>query len=259
MGISGLFATQSVAPSRAGNMSATTNPINRKRFFDCVRRNPFGGRLGPKQVEGMCLLLDTQETLFPALCDDDLAYCLATAYHETGATMQPVLERGGPAYFTRMYDITGNRPRVARELGNLTPGDGAKYPGMGYVQSTGRANARRARAVIREVLGEDIDFETSPKRLMEPKYAAALLFYGAIAGVWTGKKLSDYIGPGKRDFVAARRVVNRTDKATLIAGYAEAFLAALTQSRHPDSPAAMRVVADNALSERIDKLTTKET
>lgn len=208
-----------------------TAPINRKYFFDRVRRDPFGGRLNTKQVEGLSFLLDTQEKLFPDLGDGELAYDLATTYHESNATMQPILEIGGAAYFTRMYDIKGNRPKVARELGNLTPGDGAKYPGMGYVQSTGRANARRARAVIHEVLGEDVDFEADPKRLLEPKYAAALLFYGTIHGVYTGRKLSDYIGPGKRDFLNARRIINGTDKAKLIAGYAEAFFDALTQSR----------------------------
>src|SRR3546814_9860137 len=44
-----------------------------------------------------------------------VAYALATTYHETAGTMLPIKEIGGPAYFTRMYDIRGDRPGKARE------------------------------------------------------------------------------------------------------------------------------------------------
>jgi len=51
--------------------------------------------------------------------------------HETASTMQPIKEIGNAAYFKRMYDIEGARPAKARELGNIHPGDGAKFCGMG--------------------------------------------------------------------------------------------------------------------------------
>ena len=41
------------------------------------------------------------------------AYALATAYHETASTMQPIRENGTESYFTRMYDVTGARPKLA--------------------------------------------------------------------------------------------------------------------------------------------------
>lgn len=211
------------------------NPINRKYFFDAVRHAPFGGRLSQSQVEGMNFLLDVQQKHFPTLADDHIAYGLATTYHESGGTMRPIKEIGGNAYFTRMYDINGARPAKARELGNIYPGDGARYPGMGYVQSTGRTNARKARAVIKEVLGVDVDFESDPSKLMVPEYAAVLLWYGMIHGTWTGKAIGDYIdGDGEEDageFKNARRVVNGTDRAELIAGYASNFLRALKAGR----------------------------
>lgn len=47
---------------------------------------------------------------------------------------------------------------------------------------------------------------------------------GMEAGRFTGKKLSDYL-PG--DYVNARRIINGTDKAEQIAGYARQFEAAL--------------------------------
>ena len=53
-----------------------------------------------------------------------------------------------------------------------------------------------------------------------------------IFGMFTGKKLSDYIKPGKApDYVKARAIINGTDRAKLVAGYADAFREALIQSR----------------------------
>ena len=46
---------------------------------------------------------------------EHLAYDLGTCPTETGWTMLPVKEKGGTAYYTRMYDISGDRPaRAAR-------------------------------------------------------------------------------------------------------------------------------------------------
>jgi hypothetical protein len=42
-------------------------------------------------------------------------------------------------------------------------------------------------------------------------------------GLFTGKKLSDYITASKTDYVNARKIINGTDKAALIAGYAKQF------------------------------------
>ena len=42
-------------------------------------------------------------------------------------------------------------------------------------------------------------------------------------GTFTGKKLDDYVTLSKSDFVSARRIINGTDRADLIAGYAEQF------------------------------------
>jgi putative chitinase len=214
---------------------APARKIDRAAFFARVRQAPFRGSLTEAQVAGMNRLLDVQERYFPDLPDDHLAYCLATDYHETGAKMQPVREIGGPAYFTRMYDITGARPAKARELGNIHPGDGAKFPGMGDVQSTGRNNARKARTVIKTVLALDIDFEADPSKLLDPLYSAIIMFYGMIHGTFTGKRLADYIdGDGIEDpgeFASARRIINGTDRAALIAGYASDFLEAIRAGR----------------------------
>jgi putative chitinase len=176
------------------------------RFFGEVRKR-FGPLTQP-QVDGFTALLQAMAP-WPVSW---VAYGLATAWHETGYTMQPIKEYGGPSYFHRMYDIEGQRPAKARELGNLTPGDGARYAGRGYVQLTGKTNYDRYGLVDR------------PDDAMKADVAARILVDGMEKGVFTGKKLSDYL-PG--NYVAARKIINGTDKAEAIAGHARGFEAAL--------------------------------
>ena len=213
--------------------------MNRTYFIARVKAALFGGRISATQIDGLIRILDYLDKYAPRVTDAQLANYLATVKHETAHTMQPVKEYGGNAYFKRMYDIEGERPYKARELGNLKPGDGAKFPGMGLVQSTGRANARRARKIIRDLTGEDVDFESNPSLLMDWRYALPLMFEGFRLGIWTGKKISQYTRPdGSVDFVGARAIINGSDKAELIAGYGRAFETALKKAREKqDSPA----------------------
>ena len=160
------------------------------------------------------------------------AYALATTYHETAHTMQPIKEIGGTAYFTRMYDIRGNRPHVARDLGNTQPGDGAKFAGRGYVQLTGRRNYTKATDKLR-ALGFDVDLVADPDRAMEPEIAAAILVLGMREGWFTGRNIDDDLPAGKpgtlAQFTASRDIINGRDKQELIAGYAVDFQTGLQQ------------------------------
>lgn len=191
-------------------VSTSRRLVSPDAFFASVRSR-FGG-LSQKQVDGFNVLLDAMKA-WPVSW---VAYGLATAWHETGETMQPILEYGGPAYFKRMYDIEGQRPAKARELGNLTPGDGVRYSGRGYVQLTGKINYARYGLADR------------PDDAMKPDVAASVMVDGMENGVFTGKALRDYL-PG--NYVAARRIINGTDKAELIAGYARDFETALVAGR----------------------------
>lgn len=175
-------------------------------FFAGVRGG-FGS-LSQAQVDGFTTILSALKGWNRTW----VAYALATTWHETGKTMQPIKEIGGAAYFKRMYDIEGERPAKARELGNLAPGDGARYAGRGYVQLTGKAN------YARYGLADD------PDAAMTPDVAAKILRDGMEHGHFTGKKLADYL-PG--NYSDARRIINGTDKAEAIAAYAKAFEAAL--------------------------------
>ena len=160
------------------------------------------------------------------------AYALATTYHETAHTMQPVKEIGGTAYFTRMYDIRGSRPAKARELGNLTPGDGAKYAGRGYVQLTGKANYEKATVKLRE-MGYDVDLVADPDKAMDPEIAAVILVVGMEEGWFTGREIDDDLpkaGPaGLNQFIMTRDVINGRDKQNEIAAYAVDFQTGLQQ------------------------------
>jgi putative chitinase len=195
--------------------------MNRKTFYDNVRTSLFGGSLTADQVSGMEAILNTIEPLDVPVSFK--AYMLATTYHETARTMQPIKEYGGKSYFRRMYDIKGKRPHVARELGNVHPGDGETYFGRGYVQLTGRRNYRKAGAALGYPL------EAEPDLALKPHIAADILKNGMLYGWFTGKKLSDYLG-AKKDYRNARRIINGMDRAGLIAGYAERFEAALTEA-----------------------------
>jgi len=88
---------------------------------------------------------------------------------------------------------------------------------MGYVQLTWRHNYELASRKL------GVDFVASPKLLLVPEHAAVILVRGMKEGWFTGKKLSDYITLAKSDFTTARRIVNGTDKAKLLASYAEEY------------------------------------
>lgn len=198
-----------------------THPAFDKAAFFAVLRGTNLRHQRPSQVEGTELLLDKLKGLRASW----VAYALATTWHETAATMQPIKEHGGPKYFFRMYDKGGARPHVARELGNTMPGDGALFAGRGYVQLTGRRNyVRASEAVGYPLVG-------NPALAMRPDIAAEILRCGMIEGWFVpGHTFERHLPTAictREQFAAARRIINGTDKRDLIAGYALDFQAAL--------------------------------
>lgn len=195
------------------------------RFYDFLRGNKL---LGPKitadEFKGCDAILKAcTRANWPV---SFTAYALATAYLETAHTMQPISEIGGTAYFTRMYDITGARPAKAKELGNLSPGDGAKYHGRGYVQLTGKKNYAYATQRLHD-FGIDVDLVANPELALRPDVAAAVMVLGMREGWFTGRKLVDDLpskGPaGLSQFVASRDIINGKDRQADVASYAIDF------------------------------------
>ena len=179
--------------------------MNRTQFFNIVRKQLHQGKLNQEQVDGYEAILNELDCY--NLSTQEKAYMLATAYHETKYTMQPVRE----AYWLS----------EAWRKKNLR-----YYPhyGRGYVQLTWPFNYERA---DRE-LGLNGALVANLDLAMQPDIAAKIMIYGMREGWFTNKKLSDYIKAGKADYVGARRIINGTDEARKIAGYAEIFEKALT-------------------------------
>ena len=89
------------------------------------------------------------------------------------------------------------------------------FYGRGFVQLTWRNNYAKAGAKV------GADLVTQPDLATQPETAAKIIACGMAEG------LADYITDSRCDYVAARRIVNGTDKADLIAGYARIFETAL--------------------------------
>lgn len=180
--------------------------LDAKSRLDFAVIRPMFGVLSQSQVDGINAILAAWAQRGD--CDKrHLAYLLATAFHETARTMQPIYERGPRAYFNKYEPAT----KLGKALGNTVKGDGYLFRGRGFVQLTGRANYRK------------VKIEDDPDRALDPDIAANILIMGCLTGIFTGKKLSDY-----PDFKNMRRVINGTDKSDLIATYATTFLKALT-------------------------------
>lgn len=143
------------------------------------------------------------------------AYMLATAWHETAATMLPIAEYGkgrGRAYGQRV----DSKRKPYYGLNHL-------YYGRGYVQLTWIDNY----AKMREYLG--VDFINNPDLTLVPKHATDIMIEGMLRGMFTGLSLSKCIRYGSyAEFVYSRRIINGTDKDDKIAQYAVKFLESLT-------------------------------
>lgn len=183
-------------------------------FFAWVRRAPFGGRLSQAQVDGLNDTIEAWETLGDG-DDRKLAYVLATEFHETGAKMQPVRETFAAT------DRQARRNLAHREYAQPHPQTGRSYYGRGKVQLTWYDNYLR----MGEILG--LPLTDNPDLLLKSDVSAKVMIVGMMRGVFTGRGLRRYFTDEGADPVGARRIVNGTDKDSLIAGYYEFFLSAI--------------------------------
>lgn len=200
---------------------------NRKKFFDGVKAN-FAVTLKQDQVEGFEILLAEGEKR--NINTEWIAYILATAWHETGFTMQPVRETFATSDAQAIARLD-NAFKTGR-LGSVkTPYWRDGWFGRGYVQLTWKKNYEN----MGKWLG--IDLVANPSLALDSKIAAAITFEGMLRGMFTAKKLSDFLdgvdSADEKDFAefkAARRIINGTDKAADIAKYAVKFEKALRAS-----------------------------
>ena len=185
--------------------------MNRADFYKTVRL-----RLGPlsqSQVGGI-------ETLLNAITGQPLswqAYMLATAWHETAQTMQPVREAFNLSEAWRKKNL------------RYWP-----WYGRGYVQTTWERNYARLDAEAAAAgLTKPGDILANPDLAMRPDIAAFALRRGMEEGWYDaqGKTMAQRLpmaGVATRtQYINARYLVNIQDKADLIEDYAQAFERAL--------------------------------
>lgn len=191
--------------------------IHRKAFFDAYRA--AWGPLKQSQVAGLEDLLGRLEEDAEVTDIRHAAYMLATVKHECADTWAPIIESGTPAYFDKYEPGT----RLGLQLGNREKGDGIRFKGRGYVQITGRTNY----AKLGELLGIGDALVKSPLLALDPGVAYRIMSVGMRRGAFTGRKLAHYINAQGCDYINARRIINGTDCAEKIAGYASVFEAVL--------------------------------
>jgi len=218
--------------------------IDRRAFFARVRQRPFRGRLTQRQVDGLSAILDGWD----AHTGDDgagdgagggagsgigtgrqeLAYVLATAFHETAATMQPVRETLArtDAEAIRRLDraFAEGRLKAVRTPYWRRDEEGKCWLGRGLVQLTHRRNYE----AMSQLTG--VDLLADPGRALDMDVSVAILIGGMRRGSFTGHRLEDYFRPGRPegpDWVGARRIINGRDRAELVAGHAREFARAL--------------------------------
>lgn len=190
--------------------------IDRKHFFDSIKTSLFHSFTQP-QVDGIDAVLDYWED--NGFYDGrHLAYIFATIYHETAKTMQPIEEYGKGK--NRPYGKKLKHSGVAYTLPDKI------YYGRGLVQLTWYENYQ----LMGRLLGYDL--LAQPELACQMEIAIKILFEGMMQGAssfgdFTGKCLEQYFNDEKEDPIGARKIVNGTDKADLIAGYYKIFLKAL--------------------------------
>lgn len=152
------------------------------------------------------------------------AYILATVWHETAKTMQPIAEYGKGKtrkygqWFTnskgQMYGYRNDQGAVY-----LYSDYPHLYYGRGYSQITWLDNYIKLGKMI------NVDLANNPDLALQPDNAAKILIAGMLSGAFTGMSLSRCIKIGAtQEFVNARKIINGTDCDDQIAAYAVKFL-----------------------------------
>lgn len=181
--------------------------IDKVKFYAAIRANGLFKSLTQTQVDSIDAILNECEK--QGVTDvRQIGYILATPYHECynpkhpETRLTPIKEFGGEKYLkSKKY-----YPYFARGFSGLTWDYNFKKEGK-------RLN---------------IDLLNNPDLILDIPIAANSHVYCMVHGSYTGKKLSDYINDKKCDLVNSRRIINGTDKAELIASYAEKFITSLS-------------------------------
>lgn len=171
--------------------------INREKFY--LGYSKEFPKLNQKQVDNLNYLLDRldESTVIDSLAK--YSYVLATIFHETAGTYAPITEYGSQTYLKNKKYYP--------------------YVGRGFCMITWKDNYDR----FGKALG--IDLVNQPELACIPINAWKILELGMTSRKtnFTGKVLEDFINDNRINFIGARKIINGSDKATLVGNYADAF------------------------------------
>jgi hypothetical protein len=211
--------------------------VDRSYFYaNFPNANLYGKTATPARKPGFEAIFDAWDAIPQYDFPEWLAYALATAWHETGTTMQPVRE-GFKKTDKEAYDYVSAYCKKAG-ISNyaIRHANGNSYYGRGYVQLTHSANYSK----IGERLGLGDALYADPDRVLEPNVAARIMLTGMMEGLFRPKygSLIDYFNSTEQRWFEARDLING-DKNVIpkwtggksigevIASYGRAFRGAL--------------------------------
>ena len=194
--------------------------MNKTIFHNSINTSLFEGRISQSQKDGINFKLEAWQQ--SGLTDIRwLAYMLATSYHETAMTMQPIEEygRGRGKRYGRKIMYSGYPYELPDKL----------YYGRGDVQLTWYENYKK----MGELLG--LPLLEQPELALRPDISAKIMIEGmtkgrSSRGDFTGVSLENYFNATKDDPINARRIINGLDQANKIAGYHYKFFDAIKLS-----------------------------
>lgn len=231
--------------------------FDKAKFFAALRMKDsglFSTRLTQQQVVSLEIILD--ECLKRQLPVRYSSYIFATAYHEVGRKMVPVAENLNytsaksicDTWPKRFPTLESAKPFVRQaqklanhvyggRLGNDRDGDGWRYRGRGFPQTTGKENYHKSSELVA------FDLVANPDLMLDPHIATVTMVESMLRGLYTGKRLGDYLAQ-KADYVGARAIINADGKknGAKIAAYAKSFERALVAAGYLGSPAETKPV-----------------
>lgn len=189
--------------------------MTRQAFYDEVAVKLFKGSLPAWQQQPLDQIM-AEAKRRGGRSIYDVAYTMATAHHETSRFKydEEIGEGSGDVYGQPVY---------------LYRKKTVSFHGRSWPQHTWLGNYAKLSVRATLAFQRHIDFVNNPDMIKDdPVMEGWAMWEGMITGFWTGKNLADYTdAAGVLDYVEARRIVNGTDKADLIAGYAREYEAGL--------------------------------
>jgi len=186
-------------------------------FYNAVKPLFANQHLSQKQIDGIEAIISGAST-YQVSDKRMIAYVLATAFWESGETMQPISEYGkgeGHPYGGKIKQ-SGESYLLPDEI----------YYGRGHTQTTWFENYQMLQNQA-YAISKNWRILEQPDLLLTMEPSVWAMYHCMWHGSYTGVGLSHYFNETTTDWINARRIINGTDQAVRIAGFAQTFFKAL--------------------------------